>query len=82
MIPNTTAFILILLAIIAQLLWMSGWVIESLIQPFQLMSLGLMLITLFVLRKKKRKVKKRTRRQPAEGENLVDKTKQDGKEVR
>lgn len=69
---QTFATILLYLATICQLLWMSGWVEGKWIQPLQLLTLGLMLCTLFVLRKKRRKTKRRPRKTPAEVNALVE----------
>ncbi|MFY0545957.1 hypothetical protein [Brevibacillus sp. H7] len=69
---QTLANILLYVATICQLLWMSGWVESKLVQPLQLMTLGLMLFTLFILRKKRSKRKRRSRKPPAEVTALVE----------
>ncbi|MEK3743561.1 LPXTG cell wall anchor domain-containing protein [Brevibacillus sp. FSL K6-0770] len=69
--PNL-ASILLYIAVLFHLLLMSGWVSAKMSQPIQLAMLALMLLALFVLRKKKRKTKRRTRRPPAEVAALVD----------
>jgi hypothetical protein len=78
---QTLANILLYVATICQLLWMSGWVESRLVQPLQLLTLGLMLLTLFVLRKKKRKAKRRPRKPPAEVAALVERA-QEGDSAR
>ncbi|MGZ0053307.1 hypothetical protein [Brevibacillus gelatini] len=60
------ASILLYLAVLLHLLGMSGWVQAKLSQPIQLATLAFMLTALFVLRKKKRKARRRTRKPPAE----------------
>jgi Flp pilus assembly protein TadB len=72
------AVILIYLAVIAHLLVLSGWVVTSMVQPLQLATLAFLLIALFAMRKKKRKSKKRTRKPPAEVNEMVDRA-ADGK---
>jgi hypothetical protein len=74
---QSLANILLYLATICQLLWMSGWVVPTLVQPLQLATLALMLFTLFVLRKKKRKARKRSRKPPEQVAALVDRAKEE-----
>lgn len=73
---QSLANILLYLATICQLLWMSGWVVPKLVQPLQLATLALMLLTLFVLRQKKRKSKKRKRKPPEQVAALVERAKE------
>ncbi len=54
-----TAKLLIQLVILLQLLWYSGWLPAHVTLWFQLASLLLLALTLFVLRKKRRKAKKK-----------------------
>lgn len=54
-----TAKLLIQLVILVQLLWYSGWLPAHVTTWFQLASLLLLALTLFVLRKKRRKAKKK-----------------------
>lgn len=68
------ATILLYLAVIFHLLGMSGWVVSTIAQPIQLATLGLLLTAIFVLRKKKRKVKRRPRKPPVEVTAMLDRT--------
>ncbi|MGN7471166.1 hypothetical protein [Brevibacillus sp. SAFN-007a] len=63
---QNVASILLYMAVLFHLLGMSGWVPAKLSSPIQLATLGLMLTSLFVLRKKKRKTRRRPRKPPAE----------------
>ncbi|WP_289136012.1 hypothetical protein [uncultured Brevibacillus sp.] len=69
---QNVAAILLYMAVILHLLSMSGWVTAKLTQPIQLVILGFMLTALIVLRKKKRKTKKRTRKPPVEVDVMLD----------
>ncbi|NGQ97332.1 hypothetical protein G3578_19525 [Brevibacillus sp. SYP-B805] len=57
--PVPLAKLLILAAILAQLFWLSGWLPDHASQGCQLASLALLFLTLFVLRKKRRRTRKR-----------------------
>jgi len=76
----TFAAILLYVATICHLLSISGWVVSRLVPPLQVVTLGLMLVSLFLLRKKKRKSKRRPRKPPAEVTALVERAK-DGEPV-
>lgn len=69
---QNVASILLYVAVIFHLLEMSGWVAPAMSQPIQLAILGLLLTAIFVLRKKKRKVKRRPRKPPVEVSAMVD----------
>lgn len=68
------AKIFILLAVICQLIVMSGWFIGTIVNVLQSVSLGSLLLTLFLLRKKKRKAKRKPS-QPKEVADLVERAK-------
>jgi uncharacterized protein YhhL (DUF1145 family) len=57
--PVNIAKLLIQLAILLQLLWLSGWLPDQAAKGSQLASLALLFLTLFVLRKKRRKTRKK-----------------------
>jgi chromate transport protein ChrA len=72
------ASIILYLAVLFQLLGMSGWLDASLTQPVQLATLVLMLTAILTLRKKKRKRKKAAGKPPAEVDLMLDRAQEGG----